>query len=207
MIKFTVGITGGSGVGKTTLIDLIKEEFGKDVTVFSLDNYYLSKEKQSRDENGIINFDLPTALDVASMESDLKRLLAGESIDQELYVFNNPNKDCEPLRLHPRAILLVEGIFVMHYEFIRELLDYSVYVSSPTHLQLNRRLKRDREERNYSDEDILYQWNNHVIPAYNTYLRPYKNQVDLVINNLEEFDENVATLLERIHRCGEMQTQ
>ncbi len=207
MIKFTVGITGGSGVGKTTLINLIQEEFGKEVTVFSLDNYYLPKEKQTRDQNGIINFDLPTALDIVSIESDLKRLLAGESIIQELYVFNNPNKARKPLGLEPKSLLLIEGIFVMHYDFIRELLDYSVYVSSPANLQLNRRLKRDRKERNYADEDILYQWNNHVIPAYNNYLRPYKNQVDLVINNREEFDENVETLLEKIHRCGEMQAQ
>jgi uridine kinase len=207
MVKFTVGVTGGSGVGKTTLIDLVKNEFGEEVTVFSLDNYYLPKERQARDENGIINFDLPTALDTARMKSDLNKLYNNEPIDHQQYLFNNPNKDRKPLRLEPKAILIIEGLFVLHYIFIKEALNYSVYVSAPKALQLQRRLKRDVEERNYSEEDVMYQWKNHVLTSYDNYLLPYKDEADLIITNEDSFDENVQTLLGVIHNCKEMQAQ
>ena len=205
MIKFTVGITGGSGVGKTTLINLIKQELGDTITVFNLDNYYLPKDQQVRDENGVINFDLPSALDTERIKNDLQKLRNGESIEQEVYVFNNPNKDRKKITLEPSSILIIEGLFVMHYDFVREQLDYSVYISAPQDLQLRRRLKRDMEERNYTKEDILYQWNKHVLPSYESFLLPYKEKADLIINNAEEFDSNVKVLLNVIHNCTQLQ--
>lgn len=205
MVKFTVGITGGSGVGKTTLIRLIKEEFEEAVTVLNLDNYYLPKDQQKRDENGVINFDLPTALDTDQIKNDLADLRAGKPIIRQEYSFNNPQKESQRLTAKPTAILIVEGLFVMHYDFVRELLDYSVYLSTPQDLQLERRLKRDMEERNYSREDVLYQWNNHVLPSYEQYLLPYKKEVDLVINNTTGFDDNAGVLLRMIRDCTELQ--
>ena len=207
MVKFTVGITGGSGVGKTTLINLIKSEFGDAVTVFNLDNYYLPKSEQKRDENGRINFDLPTALDQERIQKDLKALFRGESVEQLEYVYNNPNSESKKITLKPTAILLIEGLFVMHYDFVRELLDYSVYISAPAELQLERRLKRDMEERNYSRENILYQWEHHVIPSYENYLLPYKEKADLVISNEADFDTNINVLMKVIQESKEFQTQ
>jgi len=192
-------------VGKTTLINLIKQELGDTITVFNLDNYYLPKDQQVRDENGVINFDLPSALDTERIKNDLQKLRNGESIEQEVYVFNNPNKDRKKITLEPSSILIIEGLFVMHYDFVREQLDYSVYISAPQDLQLRRRLKRDMEERNYTKEDILYQWNKHVLPSYESFLLPYKEKADLIINNAEEFDSNVKVLLNVIHNCTQLQ--
>ena len=192
-------------MGKTTLINLIKQELGDTITVFNLDNYYLPKDQQVRDENGVINFDLPSALDTERIKNDLQKLRNGESIEQEVYVFNNPNKDRKKITLEPSSILIIEGLFVMHYDFVREQLDYSVYISAPQDLQLRRRLKRDMEERNYTKEDILYQWNKHVLPSYESFLLPYKEKADLIINNAEEFDSNVKVLLNVIHNCTQLQ--
>ncbi|MBK8928011.1 MAG: hypothetical protein IPM74_19440 [Crocinitomicaceae bacterium] len=89
-IKFIVGITGGSGVGKTTLIQKLYHEFQNRVSTFSLDNYYLPKEHQWTDENGVINFDLPTALDQNRIQMDLEYLLEGNVIEHDIYGFNNP---------------------------------------------------------------------------------------------------------------------
>ena len=199
-VKFVVGITGGSGVGKTTLIRRLYKEFNNQVTTFSLDNYYKSKSTQKRDENGVINFDLPTALDVRNMEKDVTTLVKGETIEQNLYGFNNPANEAKTQRITPKSLLLVEGLFVMHYEFLRPLLDYTVYLKVNEDLQLQRRLKRDIEERNYSKEDVMYQWNNHVIPSYENYVRPYKQEADLIITNNESFDDNIHTLMEVIHQ-------
>lgn len=202
MIKFIVGITGGSGVGKTTLINMLYQEFNEKVATFSLDNYYLPKEEQALDENGVINFDLPTSLNTINLKKDIEKLLAGNTIEQPIYGFNNPtsNSNKQVQQIEPKELLIVEGLFVMHYPFLRNKLDYSVYLTVDKKLQLERRLKRDMTERNYSKEDILYQWNNHVIPSYDNYVLPYKQTSDLVITNNDKFDDNIHTLMNVLHQ-------
>jgi uridine kinase len=199
-IKFIIGITGGSGVGKTTLIRKIYDEFKGRVSTFSLDNYYLPKEHQFVDENGVINFDLPTALDQNRIQMDLARLLEGNTIEQEVYAFNNPGKEKNKITIEPKELLVVEGLFVMHYPFIRDVLDYSVYLSVEPDLQLQRRMVRDINERNYSEADVLYQWHNHVLPSYQNYVRPFKETSSLVITNNEDFDDNLHTLMDVISK-------
>ncbi|OIQ37247.1 MAG: hypothetical protein BM555_01175 [Crocinitomix sp. MedPE-SWsnd] len=198
-IKFIVGITGGSGVGKTTLIDGLKNEFEGKVSTFSLDNYYLSKDQQAKDENGVVNFDLPSALDIDRMRADLIELKAGNPIKQKIYQFNNPSNEDSFLKIEPANLLIVEGLFVMHYEFIKDLLDYSVYLSVDRKLQLERRLLRDVQERNYSEKDVMYQWENHVVPSYENFVKPYKEEADLIITNNDKFDENIHILTSVIH--------
>jgi uridine kinase len=199
-IKFIVGITGGSGVGKTTLIKKLYKEFEGKITTLSLDNYYKPKHEQVIDENGVTNFDLPTALDTNQLKKDLLQLLENKPIKQKIYTFNNPEKEDEFLIIEPNEILIVEGLFVMHYPFVKERLNYSVYLSVKSELQLERRLKRDITERNYTEESIIYQWENHVIPAYDEFVRPYKPLADLIITNNEHFDENIHVLTDIIHQ-------
>lgn len=199
-IRFIIGITGGSGVGKTTLIRKIYDAYRGRVSVFSLDNYYLPKEHQFVDENGVINFDLPTALDQNRIQMDLARLMEGNVIEQEVYVFNNPGKEKEKIVIEPKELLVVEGLFVMHYPFVRDALDYSVYLSVEPDLQLRRRMVRDINERNYSEADVLYQWHNHVLPSYQNYVRPFKETSSLVITNNEDFDANFHTLMDVISK-------
>ena len=198
--KFVVGITGGSGVGKTTLIRQLYNEFPNRVTTFSLDNYYKPKEKQVKDNNGVINFDLPTALDAIAMEKDIRQLALGTEIQQKIYGFNNPSHEENFQTLEPKEVLLVEGLFVMHYPFLRPLINYTVYLKVDEELQLERRLKRDVEERNYSKQDVMYQWENHVIPSYANYVRPYREEANLIITNNANFDDNIHTLMEVIHQ-------
>ncbi len=199
-IKFIVGITGGSGVGKTTLIKNLYKEFEGKITTLSLDNYYKPKHEQIKDQNGVTNFDLPTALDTKQLEKDLLQLLENQPIKQKIYTFNNPEKAEEFLLIEPNEILIVEGLFVMHYPFVKDKLDYSVYLSVKPELQLERRLKRDMTERNYTKESIIYQWQNHVIPAYEQFVKPYKSLADLIITNNEHFDENIHILTDVIHQ-------
>ncbi len=197
-IKFVVGITGGSGVGKTTLIKKLYHDFLGRVSTFSLDNYYLPKEHQWVDENGVINFDLPTALDQNRIQMDLTRLVEGHPIEQEIYGFNNPEAKKDKLEILPKELLIVEGLFVMHYPFVKSVLDYSVYLSVKPELQLERRILRDVNERNYTESDILYQWHNHVIPSYHSFVQPHKETANLIITNNEQFDDNIHVLTEVI---------
>lgn len=199
-IKLIVGITGGSGVGKTTLINKLYKEFDGKITTLSLDNYYKPKNEQAIDKNGVTNFDLPTALDTNKLKFDLDLLSSGKPIKQKVYTFNNPDKEEDYLLIEPNEILIVEGLFVMHYPFVKKTLDYSVYLSVEREKQLERRLKRDMTERNYTKESILYQWHNHVIPSYDNFVRPYKQESDLIITNNIEFDSNIEVLTQVIHQ-------
>lgn len=198
-IKLIIGITGGSGVGKTTLINKLYKEFDGKITTLSLDNYYKPKEEQAVDENGVTNFDLPSALDTSQLESDLGLLLENKIVKQKVYTFNNPDNPDDYLSIEPNEILIVEGLFVMHYPFVKSKLNYSVYLSVDRKQQLERRLKRDMTERNYTKESIIYQWDNHVIPSYDNFVRPYKTESDLIITNDQDFCDNINVLSKVIH--------
>ncbi len=200
MKQFVIGITGGSGVGKTTLIQRLKQSFKGIISTLSLDNYYKSKNEQSIDARGIVNFDLPSALNIELLEADFKQLLSGNSIRQKRYHFNHPEKGEDYQTITPNKILLIEGLFVMHYPFIKSRLDYSVFLEVDEERQLERRLKRDSEERNYKRDDILYQWKYHVTPAYQNFILPYKAESDLIISNTADFDKNLEELEETIRK-------
>lgn len=190
-----IGICGGSGSGKTTLLNRLYTEY-KDLrpSVFSMDNYYRPIEHQFIDENGEVNFDLPTALDVDKLVSDLQRLVNGEEIVVKEYHFNAPPDKHVLITIKPSDIIIVEGLFLFHYPEVREVLDYSVFIHVDQKIQLDRRLYRDQETRGYSREAILYQWENHVIPCFDNYLLPYRDDADFLFRNDANADSDFDKL-------------
>jgi uridine kinase len=179
-----IGICGGSGSGKTTLLKRLYTRFGDlKPSIFSMDNYYYPIEKQQRDSNRHYNFDLPSALDEEKLTSDLNHLKNGNQIIMKEYHFNAPPEKHVLITLEPSELIIVEGLFLFHYQGVRDLLDYSIFIDVDFDVQLDRRLYRDQETRGYSREDIMYQWDNHVTPCYNNYLLPYKNKADFIFRN------------------------
>lgn len=194
-----VGICGGSGSGKTTLLKRLNNEYGHlKPSVFSMDNYYFPIEQQVKDEKGIYNFDLPTALDEERLTADLLRLINGEEIVVKEYHFNAPPDKNILITIEPSPLIIVEGLFLFHYQRVREVLDFSIFVEVDPQVQLDRRLYRDQESRGYSREDILYQWNYHVLPCYEKYLLPYRSQADFVFRNDGRADEDYKALVQEI---------
>jgi len=187
---YVIGITGGSGSGKTTLVQRLQSFFKeKSVSVLTMDNYYFARDHQLTDENGIKNFDLPTSIDVRKFEEDLKKLINGEAVCLQEYVFNNAEKVASEIVIEPAEVLIVEGLFVLHEEKIRERLDLSVFIHTKENIKVIRRIKRDRIERNYPLDDVLYRYEHHVLPAFDAYIKPYVDDVDMVINNNKNFDK------------------
>lgn len=180
-----VGLCGGSGSGKTTILNKLKAEFSAlKPTIVSLDNYYRPVETQQKDENGKINFDLPSAIDKERLLSDVQKLLNGESITIKEYAFNYRNGEkVIYVTLQPSSLIFIEGLFVFHYEEIRSMLDFSLFVDADLNVQFNRRLKRDQTKRNYTSEEVQYQWDNHVLPCYEKFLLPYKATSSMVVKN------------------------
>jgi uridine kinase len=196
---FVIGICGGSGSGKTTLLKRLSESFSNlSTSVFSMDNYYLPIEKQAKDSNGMINFDLPTALNEKKLSEDLERLIQGESIEVKEYFFNSPPDKNVLITIDSSDIIIVEGLFLFHYQKVYSALDYSIFVDVDHKIQLDRRLYRDQETRGYKRVDILYQWENHVLPCFEKYIAPYRSDADFVFRNDLNADDDFESLRDNL---------
>jgi len=193
---FTIGITGGSGSGKTYLIENLSSRFKpEEVCLISQDNYYRLREEQLADENGVTNFDLPSAIDHDRFHDDLLRLKKGETIIKKEYTFNNPNAVPKTIELRPAPILIVEGIFVQYFKEIEIELDLKIFIEAKDHVKLSRRIRRDNEQRGYDLDDVLYRYQYHVMPVYEQYIEPLKHNADLVIPNNSHFDRAIEVLV------------
>lgn len=184
-----IGISGGSGSGKTSFIRDIKKHFSEsEITLLSQDEYYHPREDQFIDKNGIKNFDLPTSIDLDAFVEDIRIMKNGGVVKRKEYTFNNDQAVPKMLEFHPTKILIVEGLFIFHHEAIRDLLDFKIMIYASSAITVIRRIHRDRIERNYPLEDVLYRYEHHVLPAYERFIEPYIDQVDIVINNNKSYN-------------------
>jgi uridine kinase len=192
---FIIGITGGSGSGKTTFKRQLAAHFSKaELCVVSQDDYYKPDGEQFIDANGVTHYDLPSSIDDAHFAADIRRLMAGESISKLEYTFGNPNIVPKTLTFHSAPIILVEGLFIFHHQTIAELLDFKVFIHAKDVHKIARRVRRDAIERGYGLEDVLYRYQNHVMPAYDAYIAPYQDNADIIINNNANFDKALAMM-------------
>lgn len=181
---YIVGITGGSASGKTLLLNELKKSFKEDeLCIVSQDNYYRPREEQPRDKKGIQNFDKPESIDQKAFAEDVARLKRGETVTRQEYTFNNPNVVPKMLTFKPSAIIVVEGIFVFYLKEVMEQLDLKVFVDAKDFLMLKRRILRDAKERGYDLDDVLYRFDKHVMPTFKKYIKPFKQDADIIIPN------------------------
>ncbi len=200
-----IGITGGSGSGKTTFIRRLRERFAPpQICVVSQDDYYRPREQQQQDERGIHNFDLPDSIDVSAFAGDIGRLIEGQTVQRQEYTFNNDLATPRILTFQPAPILIVEGIFIYHFHEIRRLFDIRVFLHAKENLKVIRRIKRDRVERNYPLEDVLYRYEHHVLPTFEKYIQPYMDDADIIINNNLHFDRGLEVLTGYLHHYLEV---
>jgi uridine kinase len=193
---FIIGITGGSASGKTLFLTRLMEQFDTDdICLLSQDNYYRPKEHQTKDENGIENFDLPGAIDDVAFAADVEKLRSGELVTREEYTFNNSDKIPNLLHFYPKKILVVEGIFVFHFPEVAKLLDLKIFIDAQDNIKLKRRIKRDNEERGYDLQDVMYRWKYHVKPTYEEFIRPHKQFCDIVIPNNHHFEKGLQVIV------------
>jgi uridine kinase len=193
---FIVGITGGSASGKTTFLRRLLASFPEeDICLISQDNYYHPRETQLIDVNGVTNFDLPSSIDSAAYAADVLQISQGKEVRRQEYTFNNPDITPAELVFRPAPIVVVEGIFVFYFEEVAKLLDLKVYIDAREHVKLQRRIVRDRDERGYDLEDVLYRYTNHVAPTYEKYIKPFKQDADIVIPNNRHFDRGLDVLV------------
>ncbi|MEP7195134.1 MAG: P-loop NTPase fold protein [Saprospiraceae bacterium] len=184
-----IGLSGGSGSGKTSFINELRKSFNtNELGLISEDNYFKEIELQHVDQNGVVNFDIPEAIDHESLLKDLNRLLQNLPVSRLEYVFNNNSKERNEIRIEPAKIYILEGIFIFHNREIFDLLDLKVLIHAKDQLKIDRRIKRDQIERNYPIDDVLYRYKHHVMPAYKNYIQPYFDDMDIIVNNNAHFN-------------------
>jgi uridine kinase len=186
---YTIGITGGSGSGKTFFINNLADRFAQDeVCLVSQDHYYHSREKQREDEHGVKNFDLPESIDREQLHRDIQLLKRGEVLKKQEYTFNNAAAIPKILEFKPAPILIIEGLFVQYFPEVEKELDLKIFIEAKDYVKLSRRIRRDNEERGYDLDDVLYRYHNHVMPVYESLIEPLKHRADIVIPNNSHFN-------------------
>ena len=193
---FTIGITGGSGSGKTFFLQGLSSLFkAEEICVISQDNYYKPRDQQPIDENGVKNFDLPISIDREAFLNDLLKLKAGQNVNKKEYTFNNPSAEPQMLEFKTAPIIIVEGLFVQYFEEIAKEIDLKIFIEAKDHVKLGRRIKRDQVERGYDLDDVLYRYQFHVMPIFEKQIEPLKHNADLVIPNNSHFKRALDVLV------------
>lgn len=186
---YTIGITGGSGSGKTYFLKNLSSRFKpEEICLISQDHYYKPREFQITDEKGVKNFDLPDAIEREKLHLDILKLKRGETLLKEEYTFNNPNAKPTMLEFKPAPLLIIEGLFVQYFPEIERELDLKIFIEAKDHLKLSRRIRRDNEERGYDLDDVLYRYQHHVMPVYESLIKPLQHGADFVIPNNHHFE-------------------
>ena len=176
-----IGIAGGTGSGKTTLMDNLIGKFWDEVTVLSHDNYYKRHDDMPYEERCKLNYDEPAAFDTSLMVYHLDQLRHGYSIECPVYDFTVHNRSDETIRLVPHKVIIVEGILIFENEELRNLMDIKIFVDTDADIRLCRRIKRDVNKRGRSLESVLTQYQQTVKPMHERYVEPSKKYADLVV--------------------------
>lgn len=179
-----IGIAGGTGCGKTTVVNQIINELpDNEVGVISQDSYYNDLSHLSYDERAEINFDHPRAIDFELLAEHLSELRIGNSIEQPVYSFAKHNRTGYTLLTHPRKVMIVEGILILTNPAIRSMFDIKIFVHADSDERLIRRLKRDINERGRELEEILHRYQTTLKPMHNQFIEPTKEYADIIIPN------------------------
>ncbi|NHM02875.1 uridine kinase [Flavobacterium difficile] len=179
-----IGIAGGTGSGKTTVVHQIMNELpSTEVGIISQDSYYKETTNLSYDERTKINFDHPRAIDFELLIQHLKDLKAGKVIDQPIYSFITHNRTDDTISTHPRKVMIVEGILIFTNPEIRDLFDIKVFVHADSDERLIRRLKRDIAERGRDMEEVLTRYQTTLKPMHEQFIEPTKAYADIIIPN------------------------
>ncbi len=181
---FIIGIAGGTGSGKTTVVNQIINELPPDeVCVISQDSYYNATDNLTYDQRSKINFDHPRAIDFDLLVEHLKELKENKIIEQPVYSFVTHNRTKDTIKTHPRKVVIVEGILIFNNKELRDLCDIKIFVHADADERLIRRVKRDITERGRDINEVLTRYQDTLKPMHQEFIEPTKNYADIIIPN------------------------
>ncbi len=179
-----LGIAGGTGCGKTTVVNQIVEQLPTDeVGVISQDSYYNDLSHMSKEERALVNFDHPNSIDFELLIDHIELLKQGKTIDTPIYSFVEETRMEETIPTPPRKVMIVEGILVLSNPKLRDMFDIKIYVHADSDERLIRRLQRDTKERGHDLEKVLTRYQTAVKPMHLQFIEPSKEFADIIIPN------------------------
>lgn len=177
-----IGISGGTGSGKSTVTKEIFKEIQKDsITIIEQDSYYKEQSHLSFEERVKTNYDHPDAFDNELLKQHLTDLLNGKSIDKPIYDFEKHNRKGETIKVEPRDIIILEGILILFEKEIRDLLDIKIFVDTDSDVRVIRRILRDIKDRGRTLDSVILQYMSTVRPAHLQFIEPTKRYADIII--------------------------
>ena len=194
-----IGIAGGTGSGKSTMIRKIKEHFHDEISILSHDFYYKQHNDKSFEERKLINYDHPNAFDTDIMIEHIKELKAGNAIERPVYDFTIHNRVDETVTVYPAKVIVVEGILIFENKELRDLFDIKVFIDTDADVRIIRRIIRDYEERGRTLENIVNQYLTTVKPMHEEFVEPSKKYADVIIPEGGFNRVALDMLNERIH--------
>ena len=195
-----IGIAGGTGSVKTTLMKNIVERFGDVVTVVSHDNYYKRHDEMTYEERCLINYDEPAAFENELMAQHLDALRRGESVQCPVYDYTVHNRSDETITIEPKQVIIIEGILIFADEALRDLMDIKIFVDTDADIRLCRRIKRDVNKRGRTLESVLTQYQQTVKPMHEKYVEPSKKYANLVVPEGGKNFVALDMIIDRIQR-------
>ncbi|WP_412984370.1 uridine kinase [Pontimicrobium sp. IMCC45349] len=179
-----IGIGGGTGCGKTTVVNQILNELPKgEVGIISQDSYYKDTSHLDFSERVKINFDHPKSIDFGLLENHLKELKKGNVVEQPVYSFVQHNRTSDTVLTHPRKVMIVEGILILTNPELRDMFDIKIFVHADSDERLIRRLKRDIAERGRDLDEVLTRYQTTLKPMHEQFIEPMKEYADIIIPN------------------------
>lgn len=194
-----IGIAGGTGCGKSTMIKRIKEEFSEKITIISHDFYYKQHNDIPFEERKLLNYDHPNAFDTDLMIEHIRRLAMGESIERPVYDFTIHNRIDETVTVRPAKVIIVEGILIFECKELRDLFDIKVFIDTDADVRIIRRIIRDVNERGRTLDSVVNQYLNTVKPMHEEFVEPSKKFADIIIPEGGYNEVALEMLNERIH--------
>jgi len=179
--KTLIGIAGGTGAGKSTLVKAIKKHFGSQIVCLSHDSYYRDLSNLTLAKRQKVNFDHPNSLETTLLIKQLQDLLQGKSIAVPVYDFKVSNRTKKIILIKPAPVILVEGILIFANKTLANLFDIKVYVDAQADIRLGRRIKRDIEERGRTLDFSLNQYLTMSKPMHEKFVEPYKQIADIIV--------------------------
>ncbi len=193
-----IGVAGGTGSGKTTLVRRIVGAFGSDVTVISHDNYYKAHDELSYEERTKLNYDSPEAFDTDMLIGHLRALRAGESIECPVYDFRVHNRSAEKITIRPNKVIVIEGILIFQDPALCEQMDIRIFVDTDADVRILRRIVRDVRERARTLESVIDQYLTTVKPMHELYVEPSKKNAHLIVPEGGKNEVALRMIFERI---------
>ena len=190
-----VALTGGSGSGKSTVLNGLREHFGDEVTILSLDDYYRPKSELPTDDKGETNFDVPEVINYDDLTRDIRLLLEGNVVELDTYTFNRSAMTSARIKIPPAPWLIVEGLFALYNADVRNLIDITAFIDASVETRLERRKHRDLTVRGYTPDEVQYQWDNHVRPSDIKFIEPWRSKCDVVIDNENNWELGLMKLI------------